>query len=438
MGSGAGEAVIQTKEKLVGAAHFKRVNPMSDRFDVKKFHHIEFYCGDGNNTYRRFSAGLGMKVVAKSDNSTGNNAYASYVLKSGELNFTFTAPYQVQSADGEERKDAPGVPHPAFDQEHAFQFFKAHGLAVKAVGILVGDAEQAYNAAVANGAVGKVSPQTLKPSQEGEPQGEMKLAEVLLYGETSEVHLRFISGDYQGHFLPGYAPVESADISFGLKRLDHCVGNVPDMLKAYNYLVNVTGFHEFAEFTAEDVGTIDSGLNSIVAASNNEMVLFPINEPTFGTKRKSQIQTYLDQYVGAGVQHLALKTENIFNTLRHMRKAEMLVGFELMPRPSEKYYRELKIKVGDSLTDEQYKTCEELGILVDKDDQGVLLQVFTRPVGDRPTLFIEIIERVGCMREVKKKEKVQMEQAAGCGGFGKGNFKELFKSVEEYEATLDV
>ena len=299
----------------------------------------------------------------------------------------------------------------------------------------MGDAEEAYNAAVANGAVGKVSPVVLKSSSPDEPEGEMKLAEVLLYGE---VHLRFISGNYQGHFLPGYAPVDSPDISFGLQRLDHCVGNVPNMLEAYNYLVNVTGFHEFAEFTAEDVGTVDSGLNSIVAASNNEMVLFPINEPTFGTKRKSQIQTYLEQNIGAGVQHLALKTDDIFSTLRHMRKAETLVGFELMPRPSDKYYRELRNKVGDSLTEEQYKTCEQLGILVDKDDQGVLLQVFTRPVGDRPTLFIEIIERVGCMREVKRKQEVKMEQAAGCGGFGKGNFKELFKSVEEYEATLDV
>merc|ERR1711907_318738 len=129
---------------------------------------------------------------------------------------------------------------------------------------------------------------------------------------------------------------------------------------------------------------------------------------------------------------MALKTDDIFKTLRHMREVEHVTGFELMPRPRD--------KIGDSLTSEQYKTVEELGILVDKDDQGVLLQVFTKPVCDRPTLFIEIIERVGCMREQKNEEtnKVDMVQAAGCGGFGKGNFKELFKSVEEFEASLNV
>ena len=148
----------------------------------------------------------------------------------------------------------------------------------------------------------------------------------------------------------------------------------------------------------------------------------------------------MEHNCGAGVQHLALKTDDIFRTLREMRKVESLTGFELMPRPSDKYYKELRNKIGESLTEDQYLTCEELGILVDKDDQGVLLQVFTKPVCDRPTLFIEIIERVGCMREQRdeKLNKVEAVQAAGCGGFGKGNFKELFKSVEEYEATLDV
>ena len=398
------------------------------------------FCGDANNTYRRFSAGLGMKLVAKSDNTTGNSAYSSYVLNSGDLTFAFSAPYGL-SPEGpqgeEEEREKAGLPNPGFDGEDAHAFFRKHGLAVKAVGVLVSDAEEAYNQAVANGAVGKLKPTLRKPTSADEPEGEMMLSEILLYGD---VHLRFVSGSYKGAFLPGYQPVEGKDISYGLQRLDHCVGNVPNMLEAYNYLISATGFHEFAEFTAEDVGTVDSGLNSIVAASNNEMVLFPINEPTFGTKRKSQIQTYLDQNFGAGVQHLALKTDNIFKTLGEMRKVESLTGFELMPRPSEKYYRELHDRIGKGLTEEEYKRVEELGILVDKDDQGILLQVFTRPVGDRPTLFIEIIERVGCMRKEKNQQTLEEEavQAAGCGGFGKGNFKELFKSVEEYEASLDV
>jgi len=305
--------------------------------------------------------------------------------------------------------------------------------------ILVDDASAAYHAAVANGAEGRLEPTELKPIHADEPsQGTTTISEILLYGDAV---LRFVSGDYTGPFLPGYQPVECAEKRcYGLERLDHIVGNVSDMLETYNYLARATGFHEFAEFTSEDVGTVDSGLNSIVAASNNEMVLLPINEPTFGTKRKSQIQTYLEQNAGPGVQHMALKTDDIFHTLRHIREMSTLVGFELMPRPSEQYYRDLPAKIGDDLSDSEYKQVHELGILVDKDDQGVLLQVFTKPVGDRPTLFLEIIQRVGCLRERKDAHQkvVEVVQAAGCGGFGKGNFKELFKSVEEYESTLGV
>ncbi|MCG8462780.1 MAG: hypothetical protein MI919_41370, partial [Holophagales bacterium] len=198
-------------------------------------------------------------------------------------------------------------------------------------------------------------------------------------------------------------------------------------------------FHEFAEFTAEDVGTVDSGLNSIVLANNNEYVLLPINEPTFGTKRKSQIQTYLEQNEGAGLQHLALKTNDIFSCLRKMRAVSDRGGFEFMPRPSDEYYRKLPNRIGDSLTPEQYAAAEELGILVDKDDQGVLLQIFTKPVSDRATIFLEIIQRVGCEYVQKGKNgAATVMQKGGCGGFGKGNFTELFKSIENYERTLAV
>jgi 4-hydroxyphenylpyruvate dioxygenase len=206
-------------------------------------------------------------------------------------------------------------------------------------------------------------------------------------------------------------------------------------------------------------------------ANNNENVLLPVNEPTFGTRRKSQIQTYLEQNEGAGLQHLALKTQDIFSTLRAMRAAaDAGAGLEFMPRPSDSYYRGLKEKltaggmVACPLSDADLKACEELGVLVDRDDQGTLLQIFTKPLGDRPTVFVEIIQRVGCMRPVgangeadggsaaaaaeeaaaakaraeAKAEQVRMEQAGGCGGFGKGNFSELFKSIEDYERTLDV
>merc|ERR1719389_985325 len=242
-------------------------------------------------------------------------------------------------------------------------------------------------------------------------------------------------------FLPHYTDVEDPfPLSYGIQRLDHAVGNVPKLIEAVNYIARFTGFHEFAEFTAEDVGTLDSGLNSMVLSSNNEKVLLPINEPTTGTRRKSQIQTYLDHNLGPGVQHLALRSNDILTTLTRMREVSDTVGFDFMPRPSEKYYRELPARIGDSLTPEQYREVERLGALVDKDDQGVLLQIFTKPLGDRPTIFIEIIQRVGCVQPAEEpgpSGALQMEQAGGCGGFGKGNFTELFKSIEDYERTLE-
>ena len=220
-------------------------------------------------------------------------------------------------------------------------------------------------------------------------------------------------------------------ISCSILRLDHAVSNVPKLFDAVDYIANATGFHEFSEFTAEDVGTVDSGLNSMVLASNNERVLLPINEPTFGTKRKSQIQTYLDANNGAGIQHLALLTEDIFLTMAEMRKRTQVGGFDFMPAPGPEYYAKIESRLGKNvLPPADLKRLEELGLLIDKDDQGILLQVFTRPVGDRPTLFLEIIQRIGCDRNASG-EKI--EQTGGCGGFGKGNFSELFKSIEDFE-----
>ena len=178
-------------------------------------------------------------------------------------------------------------------------------------------------------------------------------------------------------------PTSFPELDYGIRRLDHAVGNVPELAPAVNYVKKFTGFHEFAEFTAEDVGTNESGLNSVVLANNDEMVLLPLNEPVYGTKRKSQIETYLEHNEGAGVQHLALMSSDIFRTLREMRKRSCVGGFEFMPSPPPTYYKNLKKRAGDVLSDEQIKECEELGILVDRDDQGTLLQIFTKPIGDR-------------------------------------------------------
>ncbi|KAK9818981.1 hypothetical protein WJX81_007343 [Elliptochloris bilobata] len=431
------------KRQLVGFKNFKRLNPMTDKFKVYKFHHIDWWCADATSTHKRFSWGLGMTVVAKSDLSTGNSVFASYVLQSHDLVFSFTAPL-VRSA-AESKADAPAmaaVPVPWYDPAAAHELLAAHGLAVRAVGVLVEDARLAYATAVANGARGVLPPRELADGATGTSQA---VAEVALYGD---VVLRFVSGSFQGPYLAGYEPVVGgAGRSYGLQRLDHAVGNVPRLLEVIDYLAAFTGFHDFAEFTAEDIGTLDSGLNSMVLASNNEMVLLPVNEPTFGTRRKSQIQTYLEQNGGPGLQHLALKTDDIFATLCEMRARTDQGGFDFMPRASSEYYRNLPEKIGDALTAKQYKEAEELGILVDKDDQGVLLQIFTRPLSDRPTVFMEIIQRIGCERELRgpagepvhdARGAPRVEQAGGCGGFGKGNFSELFKSIEEYERTLEV
>uniref|UniRef100_A0A804U7K8 4-hydroxyphenylpyruvate dioxygenase n=1 Tax=Zea mays TaxID=4577 RepID=A0A804U7K8_MAIZE len=236
-------------------------------------------------------------------------------------------------------------------------------------------------------------------------------------------------------FLPGFEGVASPGAAdYGLSRFDHIVGNVPELAPAAAYFAGFTGFHEFAEFTTEDVGTAESGLNSMVLANNSENVLLPLNEPVHGTKRRSQIQTFLDHHGGPGVQHMALASDDVLRTLREMQARSAMGGFEFMAPPTSDYYDGVRRRAGDVLTEAQIKECQELGVLVDRDDQGVLLQIFTKPVGDRPTLFLEIIQRIGCM---EKDEKGQEYQKGGCGGFGKGNFSQLFKSIEDYEKSLE-
>ena len=372
------ETQTQTGFKLVGFKNFVRANPKSDRFKVKRFHHVEFWCTDATNTARRFSHGLGMPIVAKSDLSTGNLTHASYLLRSGDLNFLFSAAYSPSISLSSPSSTAA---IPTFSASTCFSFSASHGLAVRAVAVEVDDAELAFTTSVNNGAVPSSPPIIL--------ENNVKLAEVRLYGD---VVLRYVSYNNPNQnpnlfFLPGFERVSdessNSSLDFGIRRLDHAVGNVPELSSALKYVKEFTGFHEFAEFTAEDVGTSESGLNSVVLANNEETVLLPMNEPVYGTKRKSQIETYLEHNEGAGLQHLALMSEDIFRTLREMRKRSGVGGFEFMPSPPVTYYRNLKNRVGDVLSDEQIKECEELGILVDRDDQGTLLQIFTKPIGDR-------------------------------------------------------
>eukprot|EP01006_Ploeotia_vitrea_P060004 TRINITY_DN75133_c0_g1_i1.p1 TRINITY_DN75133_c0_g1~~TRINITY_DN75133_c0_g1_i1.p1 ORF type:complete len:444 (-),score=62.92 TRINITY_DN75133_c0_g1_i1:233-1540(-) len=418
---------IQKITKITGAKGFKRSNPRTDLFEIQKFHHLEIYCHDATNTARRWSGGLGMRMVARSDIQTGNHDYCSYALNCNDLTLVFTAPYRTSLKPAE--SSALQKTFPKFSFDKAMSMLGEHGMFVRTICLQVADAEKAYKIAVDNGGRSALEPITLEDDEElpGKTKGKITYAEVELYGDTV---IRFLSGRTTGPFMPGYARAEPRDpINYGLTRIDHVVGNVPHLLDAVNYIRSWTGFHEFAEFTAEDVGTVDSGLNSMVLASNNEAVLLPINEPTHGTKRKSQIQTYLDHHNAPGVQHIAIKTNDIFWTLTEMRRSSPFGGFEFMPKPDDAYYKRLRVRLGDDLTEDQYILCQKYGVLGDKDDQGTLLQIFTRPVLDRPTLFLEIIQRVGCM--------VDKEQLPGCGGFGKGNFGQLFKSIEDFEKQLE-
>ena len=299
--------------------------------------------------------------------------------------------------------------------------------------IRVGDAAEAYNAATANGAVGVLAPVTVTDRKTGK---SATYSEIKQFGD---VVLRWVSGDYTGPVLPNYEPVEvpaGSNNTCGLDRIDHIVSNVPNLFEAVDYIEAATGFHEFGEFTAADVGTVDSGLNSMVMANNNEFVLLPINEPTFGTPRKSQIQNFLEHNNGAGVQHIAVKTEDIFATMRQLKARTAFGGVDFMPQPGPEYYKKIPSRLGeDALTAAQIAELEELGLLADRDDLGILLQVFTKPICDRPTVFFEIIQRLGC--DVDKDTGAKIEQSGGCGGFGKGNFSELFKSVENFEKETE-
>lgn len=344
-----------------------------------------------------------MNLVAKSDLSTGNSRFASYCLRSHNLQMVFTAPYSMGdtitkaptavAAAAANEDEFESDPNPGFDSKHAIDFFTQHGVAVRAIGLEVEDATKAYNECIAYGGQAALAPVRLVPAPMSGQRGYVVMSEVRAYGD---VVLRFVSKHegYAGSFLPAYTEEDASSpsssssrkmLDYGLERIDHAVGNVWELLDAVGYIGEMTGFHPFAEFVAEDVGTIDSGLNSIVLANNAEDVLMPLNEPTYGTKRQSQIQTYLECNKGPGVQHLALATKNIFSTMRKMRAVSEMGGFSFMAPPPPSYYRALPERLEGALTHQQLEQVEELGLLADKDDQGVLLQVGGGGGGERGT-----------------------------------------------------
>jgi 4-hydroxyphenylpyruvate dioxygenase len=345
--------------------------PSTDRFEVLDFHHVEFWCADAASAAGRFSFGLGLPFAAQSVITTRNTAHASHVLRSrtGSLAFVFTAPYA-------HRADAAAAAVPSFSADTARRFTSDYGLAVRALAVRVADAAEAFSASVAAGARPAFAPAELGHG--------FVMAEVELFGDAV---LRFVSypDDTDVSFLPGFEDVASSGSpDFGLTRFDHIAAGVPDLASVTSYIAEFTGFHEFSNFTGEKVGTGESALNGVVLSNNADTVLLTLLEPVHGTKRRSQVQTFLDHHGGPGVQHLAMASDDLLGTLREIRARSAVGGFELLPPPPPSYYDGLRQLAGDVLSEEQIKEFQELGVFVDRDDNGaVVLQVFTKAAVDR-------------------------------------------------------
>jgi len=365
-----------------------------------------------------------MELIGESKKETGNHAYCSYVLQSNNVKFVITAPYLTEYKHPNSK-----TPYPNFDANKANHFVSRHGNGVYAVGIEVENAEEAFKISTSRGATGILSP-TILEAKEG---GKVVIAEILIYTENdpqhpqrkSETVMRFIQYDnFDGPFLPGYRAVKDpSPLNYGINSIDHVVGNIFSLEKIVSDLKQWTGMHTFAKFSKEEIQTKWTSLNSEVLSSNNLKVLLPLNESAEG-KKESQILEYLKAYNGPGVQHIALKSGNIFATVTAMMKMKEF-GFDFIPTPAIYYEDPIIInRIENHLEAEEQKAVKELGILVDLDEEGILLQIFTKPLFDRPTVFVEIIQR--------KCKGVTIE-VPGCGGFGKGNFKALFESIERLQ-----
>ncbi|MFT4092403.1 MAG: 4-hydroxyphenylpyruvate dioxygenase [Niabella sp.] len=348
--------------------------------------YIEFYVGNAKQAAHFYKSAFGFQSLAYSGPETGVKEKASYALRQNKLIFVFTTPLKG-------------------DNEIS-RHIARHGDGVKMLALRVQDAADAWEQTTCRGAKSYLKPVHLK--DEG---GEVVISGIHTYGDT--VHLFIARENYRGAFLPGYKPWETAynPKQAGLLYVDHCVGNVGwnkmnDWVRFYE---EVMGFKNIVSFDDQDISTEYSALMSKVMSSGNGYVKFPINEPAEG-KKKSQIEEYLDFYNGEGVQHVALATNNIVETVTALQER----GVEFLKVPAS-YYDTLLNRVGQ--IDEDLLPLKELGILVDRDEEGYLLQIFTKPVEDRPTLFFEIIQRKGAK------------------SFGKGNFKALFEAIEREQAA---
>ena len=358
---------------------------MKPPFEIMGTDYVRFIVGNAKQAAHYYQTVYGFEPFAYQGLETGNRENALYVLKQNKIRFILTSPYKANS---------PLNVH-----------LMLHGDGVRDVAFWVNDAKAAWEYATSHGALSVQEPKKLE-----DDFGHVIIASIQTYGDT--IH-SFVQRDkYEGVFLPGYESYQSLIPTkpVGLNFIDHFVGNQPEgeMEKVAKWYENVLRFHRFWTVDDKDISTEFSALRSIVVANENERIKMPINRPAKGLKA-SQIQEYVEYYTTPGVQHIAMDTKNIVETVDQLTK----MGVEFLETP-QAYYDILSDRVGK--IDEDISELARLGILVDKDEHGYMLQIFTKPVQDRPTLFYEVIQR------------------KGCSGFGKGNFKALFESIEREQA----
>jgi 4-hydroxyphenylpyruvate dioxygenase len=355
---------------------------VADFLPLQGTDYVEFYVGNAKQASHYYLSAFGFQPLAYAGPETGRKDVVSYAVRQHKLTFVFTSSL---------RPDHPIAEH-----------VRVHGDGVKILALKVEDAASAWQETTSRGGVSYLEPQTQQ-----DEQGSVVLSGICTYGDT--VHLFVERRNYQGTFLPGYrswTDPHFRNTDTGLLYVDHCVGNVGwnQMNTWVDFYEQVMGFRNILTFDDQDISTEYSALMSKVMSNGNGFVKFPINEPAEG-KKKSQIEEYLDYYQGAGVQHVALATNDIVHTVRELKSR----GVEFLQVP-DSYYDDLLDRVGT--IDEDLQPLRELGILVDRDEEGYLLQLFSKPVQDRPTVFFEIIQRKGAK------------------SFGKGNFKALFEAIE--------
>ncbi len=353
----------------------------TDAFPILGTDYIEFYVGNAKQAAHYYQTAFGFELVAYKGPETGNRDFCSYVLQQNKIRFVLTSAL------------IPG--------HEINRHFQEHGDGVKVLALWVDDARSSYETAISRGAESAFEPYVLK-----DDDGEVVLAGIKTYGET--IHTLVERKNYKGIFLPGYTKKKSLlkTTSTGLNYVDHCVGNVElgQMNRWVKFYQDVLGFKLLITFDDKDISTEFTALMSKVVSNGNGYIKFPINEPAAGRK-KSQIEEYVEFYRGAGVQHIAIETDNIIKTVDHLRSNG--VDFLYVP---DNYYETVADRVGN--IQEDMNEVKRLNILVDRDEDGYLLQIFTKPVQDRPTVFFEIIQR------------------RGAKSFGKGNFKALFEAIE--------